>query len=292
MLLCEVIGNERERTIFLISRFCVVTPFVLIALLILASFSVARFSVEAQAFLAFLMTSLCLYLCIAPRSLKEHALAVSDSLEKNDVEGARTAVSAIVGRSTQNMDSFAVSRACIESVAENVTDSVLSSIFWTSVGLIFFGFEGAVAFMVLHRCFNTLDAMWGKRNETYQYFGTFAARMDDVLNFCPARLSLLSIVGASYFTPNTDYKEAWRVGYAYRYAHNSPNSAWSEAPFAGALGLKLGGPVSYGDLFVDYPYFGDGTIEADVSHIRLAIKLMRNCVLVFSVVSVLAVYLF
>lgn len=280
------------RVFGLLSALFTIIPFVFTPIILIILINSSAFiPVIIQDFLVFFIALFCLYLCIAPRSLAEHALAIAKPLQENNIIAAQKAVSAIVGRSTKNMDSSSVARACVESVGENVTDSVLSSLFWASVGLILFGFLGSVFFALLHRCFNTLDAMWGKRNEQYQYFGTFAARTDDILNFFPARLSLFSIVIAAYFTKKTNYKEAWRVGYAYRYSHNSPNSAWSEAAFAGALGLKLGGPVNYGTLFVDYPYFGDGTLHANDSHIHLAIKLMWNCVWVFSFISCIMIFL-
>ena len=130
------------------------------------------------------------YVCLAPRSLGEHAHRVAVPLARNDLEGARRAVSMIVGRQTAALDADGVARACVESVAENLTDGVLSTLFWAGVGLLLFGCPGAAALAVLHRSVNVLDAMWGKKNETYIRFGTLAARLDDALNFVPARLSL------------------------------------------------------------------------------------------------------
>lgn len=239
---------------------------------------------------AFCIAGVCVYICIAPRSLAEHAMRVCICLEKNNLIHARLAVSHIVGRNTAQMDVAGVSRACIESVSENVTDGVFSSIFWATVGLVSMGFSGAVFFVLLHRSVNVLDAMWGKRNEKYCFFGTFAARLDDVLNYFPARLSLFVISLSTFFTKNTSFQNALRIGYIYRYAHVSPNSAWSEAAFAGALGLKLGGPVNYAGFQVEYPYFGEGTLLADPSHIRLAIRLMWSSVLVFASIFTLIIY--
>ena len=131
-----------------------------------------------------------------------------------------------------------------------------------------------------------LDALWGKKNEKYIRFGTFAARLDDALNFVPARLSLPCIAFASRIIPNLRHNDILPVGWKYRTAHESPNSAWSEAAFAAALGLKLGGPAVYGDLCFDHPWLGDGTPDAKPAHIVLAVRLMWHSVIVFTLFEV------
>ena len=144
----------------------------------------------------------------------------------------------MVGRNPDRLDAHGVARACVESVGENLTDGVLSTLFWAGIGLFFFGYPGAACLAVLHRSANVLDALWGKKNEKYIRFGTFAARLDDALNFVPARLSLPCIAFASRIIPNMRHNDILPVGWKYRAAHESPNSAWSEAAFAAALGLK------------------------------------------------------
>ncbi len=265
-------------------------PFLIIPLFVFFLIDLWTMGVFNQ-LLSTIIAIFCVYLCIAPRCLMEHAQNVLIPLENDDLNSARTALSAIVGRNTAQMDKHGVARACIESISENLTDSVLSSLFWFSIGL-YFNLELGIILMITHRIFNTLDAMWGKRNERYQFFGTFSARFDDVLNFLPARLSLITIALASYFTAHTNPNDALKVGYKYRYAHGSPNSAWSEAAFAGAIGLKLGGPVYYGNLFADYPYFGEGKLEVSCKDIRTAIELMYNSVLVFTVFCSAILFLF
>ena len=171
-------------------------------------------------------------------------------------------------------------------MGENLTDGVLSTLFWAGIGLFFFGYPGAACLAVLHRSANVLDALWGKKNKKYIRFGTFAARLDDALNFVPARLSLPFIAFASRIIPNLRHSDILPVGWKYRAAHESPNSAWSEAAFAGALGLKLGGPAVYGDLRVDHPWLGDGTPDAKPAHIVLAVRLMWHSVIVFTLFEV------
>ena len=208
-------------------------------------------------------------LCLAPRCLDEHARRVALPLEQGDLEAARRAVSMLVGRDPQQLDAHGVARACVESVGENLTDGILSTLFWAATGLLLAGLPGAAALAACHRAANVLDAMWGKLNETYRCFGTAAARLDDVLNWCPARLALPCIVLAAALLPGLDARACRRVGWRDRHAHESPNSAWSEAAFAGALGLRLGGPAWYGPLYRDHPWLGDGTPLATARHICL-----------------------
>ena len=225
---------------------------------------------------------LCVYCCLAPRSLAEHAQRVYAALVRDDLVAARQAVGMIVGRQTAQLDRQGIARACIESVGENVTDGVLATLWWAGVGLALGSAPLAASLAVLHRSANVLDALWGKRNERYCYFGTAAARLDDVLNYIPARLALPCIALAAWCSPRAQAGAALAVGWRFRHAHESPNSAWSEAAFAGALGLRLGGAVYYGDFFVNHPYFGIGTTAAEPEHIQSAISLMWRSSIVFA----------
>lgn len=226
------------------------------------------------------------WICLAPRSLAEHALRVAEPLEAGDTPAARRAVSMLVGRNTEELDAHGVARACVESVAENLVDGVLSTVFWAGMGLILAGWPGAAGLAAAHRAANTLDALWGKRNDRYRRFGTFAARLDDILNFPPARLALPAVALAALGMDGADASAAWRTGLRDHAAHESPNSAWSEAAFAGALGLRLGGPATYGGMPVRHPWLGAGTPDAEPRHIRLAVRLMGRSIPVFAVVVI------
>lgn len=229
---------------------------------------------------------LVIYICMAPRSLAEHARKVENALRSGNAGEARHSVSMIVGRDTERMDVYGIARAAIESVAENLTDGVFSTLFWASAGCLAGGASGAASAALAHRVFNILDAMWGKKNDRYRHFGTFAARTDDALNFIPARLILPCISFSALMVKGTSARRALTMGWAFRNAHASPNSAWSEAAFAAALGLKLGGPAVYGDLCVDHPWLGDGTPDAKPAHIVLAVRLMWHSVIVFTLFEV------
>lgn len=232
------------------------------------------FSATSSPWIPWIPGVLVIYICMAPRGLAEHALRVANALRRGDSREARRAVSMIVGRDTERLDNHGIARAAIESVAENLTDGVFSTLFWGAAGCLIGGAFGAASAALVHRVFNILDAMWGKKNDQYRHFGTFAARTDDALNFIPARLILPCISLAALFVRGASSRMALATGWKFRRAHASPNSAWSESAFAGALGLRIGGPVSYRGIPADYPWIGTGRPEATVSDLSLSIRLM------------------
>lgn len=240
--------------------------------------------------LAGLCCSLWVALCMAPRSLAEHAARVHAYAERGDLPGARKAVSMIVGRDTEGLDAAGVLRAAVESVSENFTDGVLSTLFWAAAGWLAAGPAGCAGAVALHRQMNMLDALWGKKNDQYRHFGTVAARTDDVLNYLPARLALVLIACAACLLPGMSGRRALAWGWQYRRAHASPNSAWSEAAFAGALDLRLGGPVSYKGVQAPYPWIGDGRLGAEPCDLARAVQLMRATTLLAVVAFVPAFF--
>lgn len=201
------------------------------------------------------------YLAIAPRSLEEHALAVAHALRQGDLRKAREAVGRIVSRDTGAMSTDDVARASVESVLENGNDGVFGAVFW----FIVLGAPGAV----MYRLANTLDAMWGYRNEAYLHFGWAAARLDDVLNLVPARLTALtySLLGST-----AAGLRCWRSQGPTWY---SPNAGPVMAAGAGALEVRLGGPASYGGRIKERPVLGCGATPG-VRDIERAISLMRH----------------
>ena len=239
--------------------------------------------------------AICIWLCLAPHSLARHARAVLAPLHRGNLETARLKLSWIVGRNTNVLDEAGIARASVESVAENCTDGVLSTLFWAFAGYLLGGLPLAAALPVAQRVANTLDAMWGKKNERYIYFGCCAARLDDVFNYLPARVSLFCIALACLFVKGTDAAQALRIGYRFHAAHESPNSAWSEAAFAGALHLKLGGPAIYAGRTVNHPWLGTGTPNATPADISVAIDLMFattwTCATLFSLIVSMGIVL-
>jgi adenosylcobinamide-phosphate synthase len=219
---------------------------------------------------------------IAQRSLHDHVAAVAQALEQEGIAGARHAVGMIVGRDTGALDDAAVSRAAIESLAENYSDGVVAPLFWLVAG----GLPG----IALYKAINTADSMIGHKSERYLAFGWAAARLDDVVNLPASRLAALFLVAAAALLPGFDATGAWRAVIRDARHHRSPNAGWPEAAMAGALGLRLAGPRVYGGGLVDDVWMGDGRAEAGAADIRRALTLYRAaCVLQAGVVAALAV---
>jgi len=185
---------------------------------------------------------LLLYLAIGLKSLADHAKAVVIPLKAGELDKARSAVAMMVSRDTKTLDGEGLSRAATESVLENGSDAVMASLFWYLVG----GLPG----LLLHRLANTLDAMWGYRNERFNQFGRFAARLDDLLGFLPARLTALAYALAGQ--SRAALRAWWRQGHLL----DSPNAGPVMASGAGALGLSLGGSVPYGGKLKQRPDLG------------------------------------
>ena len=175
------------------------------------------------------------YSLIALKDLSDHAKRVAHAVEHSSLADTKRHVSMMVGRDTENMDQSACIRATIESISESLIDGVISPLLYLFV----FGVPGLVFYKVV----NTLDSMVGYRNERYAKFGYFSAKLDDWLNWIPARLTWCSIVLVSLFHPHYCAKKAYRIGLSQHGRMSSPNSGWSEATFAGALEIQLVGPV-------------------------------------------------
>lgn len=203
---------------------------------------------------------------VAQRSLGSHVKAVADALDHGGLVAGRKAVSQIVGRDPENLDEAGVSRAAIESLAENFSDGITAPAFWLAIG----GFAGGAAY----KAANTADSMIGHRTRRHEAFGWAAARFDDLINLPASRLTALLIVLAAFLVPGTDPKRAWRAVLRDAQKHRSPNAGWPEAAMAGALGLALAGPRAYGGVMVDDALMGDGgRREANAADIRAALRL-------------------
>lgn len=208
-----------------------------------------------------------LYQLLAARCLMEAAGRVFDALEQDDLPAARTAAGMIVGRDTAELDEAGVIRAAVETVAENTSDGVVAPMFYFAVG----GLPAALAYKAI----NTMDSMIGYKNERYLHFGRAAARLDDVANILPARLTAwLMIIGV--LLARFNWRRALRAYLRDRRAHSSPNSGHPESACAGALGIQLGGASSYGGRVVEKPALGDATREIESLDILRAIRLLQG----------------
>ncbi|MDR2522315.1 MAG: adenosylcobinamide-phosphate synthase CbiB [Synergistaceae bacterium] len=202
-----------------------------------------------------LITLYLLYAALAWRSLKDQSLLVAQALWAGNADAARTALSHIVGRDTKELDQAAMVRASIETVGENFIDGVFSVLFFMTLGYMYGGTVGAVLAAWLFKAANTLDSMVGYNDERYRDFGRAAARLDDALNFIPARLGgvVTLLAGACLGYP---FLRGFWVFLRDRKKHKSPNSAHGESAFAGLLGVRLGGGASYGGVFEERPSIG------------------------------------
>lgn len=222
---------------------------------------------------------------LAQRELYSAVRRVHVALSSNGIESGRTAVGEIVGRDPAQLDEHGVARASIESLAENFSDGVIAPVFW----YVLFGFPG----LLIYKTVNTLDSMIGYKNDRYRAFGFTAARLDDVLNLIPARLSGLLITMAAFVTPKSSPARAFKTMWRDASKHNSPNAGWPEAATAGALGLALAGPRKYAHHTADAPWIGDGTAKAMVGDIERALYLFVGaCLFNGLIVAVIAMYRF
>lgn len=218
----------------------------------------------------FLIMTLMCYSLLAGRALSDESMKVYRKLKEGDLEGAREAVSMIVGRDTRELTAEGVTKAAVETVAENTSDGVVAPLMFLAIG-------GPVAGW-MYKAVNTMDSMVGYRNDRYRYFGTAAARLDDVLNFLPARLSgILMVLCAN--AAGLDSRNAWRIFRRDRKRHASPNSAQTEAAMAGALRIQLAGDASYFGKVVKKPTLGDPIRKVEAEDIRRANRLMFLSVL-------------
>ena len=205
------------------------------------------------------------YQMLAVKSLKQESMRVFEELEKGDLKGARYAVSMIVGRDTQSLDEVGVTKAAVETVAENTSDGIIAPLFYMAIGdpVLMFFYKGG----------NTMDSMGGYKNEKYLNLGRYAAKLDDLLNYIPARISAwLMIAGARVL--GFDSKNAVKIFKRDRYNHASPNSAQTEAVMAGALDIQLAGNAYYFGKLCEKPIIGDAIRPVEKKDIPRANQLL------------------
>lgn len=245
--------------------FTLVAPLVLVSLVLMAVLS-------APALI--LVEIVVLWSALSLRGLREHALAVADPLAAGELPVAREQLARIVSRQTASLDETAVASAATESVLENGADAVFASLFWFLVA----GMPG----VLLHRAVNTLDAMWGYRNERFLLFGRAAARLDDLLGWVPARLTALT-----YAVPGRTRRAlaAWRTQAP---AWDSPNAGPVMAAGAGALGVSLGGPAPYSTGLKQRPHLGEGPAPSAQTVLAAVTLLERGVISWLAVLMVLA----
>jgi adenosylcobinamide-phosphate synthase len=218
--------------------------------------------------------------CLAARNLEQEATSVTAALATNDLPAARRRLARIVGRDTASLDASEISRAVIETLAESASDGILAPLFYLTLG--------GVPLAMAYKAVNTLDSMIGHADERYFYFGKAAARLDDVANLLPARLTALSIVTAADFSHDADSHAAWTIWHRDGYKHKSPNAGQPESAMAGALHSRLGGLNTYDGQPLSAQIMGDEYEAPSLGKANKAIRLVS----VVTIISVAAGMLF
>lgn len=227
--------------------------------------------------LGLVLESFWCYQILATKSLKVESDRVYVALKEKGLEAGRKAVSMIVGRDTQNLTEEGVTKAAVETVAENTSDGVIAPLFYMLIGGAVLGFA--------YKAVNTMDSMVGYKNEKYQYFGTAAAKLDDVVNYIPARISAVLMIVAAFLT-GMDGKNAAKIFRRDRYNHKSPNSAQTEAVMAGALDVQLAGDAWYFGTLHKKPTIGEPIRKMELLDIRRSHKLLYGTALLGLVLGI------
>lgn len=224
------------------------------------------------------------YQILAAKCLKDESMKVYQCLKEKTLPEARKAVSMIVGRDTDCLDEAGVAKAAIETVAENTSDGVIAPMLYTALGGPILG--------LLYKAVNTMDSMIGYKNDTYLYFGRAAAKLDDVVNFLPARISAYLMIIASFIGGKCfSGKRAYYIYKRDNRNHASPNSAQTESVCAGALGIQLAGDASYFGKIVKKPYIGDSVRAVEYEDIRRVNRLMYLTAWLSAIICLLALLL-
>lgn len=265
---CDVGYNSSEKKLNLIKfkrgmllAFTVIfATFAMSVIIIVAAYSINLYAgVIAEAVMTWQI--------LATKCLRVESMRVYDALRTDGVDAGRRAVSMIVGRDTAVLDATGVTRAAVETIAENTSDGVIAPMLYTAIGGPVLGF--------VYKAVNTMDSMLGYKNDKYMYFGRFAARLDDVVNFIPARISAYLMIAAAFIGGRQfDGKNAYRIFKRDRFNHASPNSAQTESVCAGALRVQLAGDAVYFGKLVKKKYIGDGLREIEYEDIKRANRLM------------------
>ena len=250
-------GGEKTAGFFLVLLICIGSGGVPFLLLYLAYHIHTVLGIALETFMCYQM--------LAVKSLKAESMRVYEALKKPDLPGARTAVSMIVGRDTQSLSAAGVTKAAVETIAENTSDGIIAPLFYMAIG--------GPALMFLYKGINTMDSMVGYKNEKYLHFGRYAAKLDDIANYIPARISAWLMILASFFA-GFDWKNAKKIFLRDRYNHASPNSAQTEAVMAGALDIQLAGNAFYFGKLYEKPTIGDAVREVETEDIKRANPLL------------------
>ncbi|PID77126.1 MAG: cobalamin biosynthesis protein CobD [Deltaproteobacteria bacterium] len=284
LLSCRLEKITRTRLSSLHAGF--ITASMTIMITALAASAVLAAALFLHKICLYMMAVIFLYTCIAARDLVQHSKNVYTALRpKPDIGRAASQLGMMVGRDTAEMNEEKIITAAVESVAENVVDGVTAPLFWVSLSAACASQPITAVFLaviggLLYKAVNTMDSLFGYKNDRYRQFGKTAARLDDAANFIPARITGLVIVAAAFIC-RADGRGAMQVLVRDRKNHSSPNAGHPEAAFAGALAMRFGGPASYGGQEVDKPYIGSKSQPITAEKILQANRLALVTAIIF-----------
>lgn len=232
--------------------------------------------------LGLVLASIMIYFCISTKALRVEGLKVVKYIIKDDIYGARKQLSYIVGRDTENLDKESILKAVVETVAENMSDGIIAPLFYAGIG------GAPLAF--LYKAVNTMDSMFGYKNDKYYDFGYFPAKLDDVFNYIPARLTGYLIIIVSFIL-KLDYKNSFKIYRRDKNNHSSPNSAHPEAAVAGALNIRLGGANYYFGKLVEKPTIGDNLEKISLDKVNKTNQILYGVALLGSIMAIIIRYI-
>lgn len=233
-------------------------------------------------YLGILVSSIMIYCCISSKGLIVEGLKVVKFILNNDIIGARKQLSYIVGRDTSSLEKDGILKAVVETLAENLSDGVAAPLFYIGIG--------GAPLGIMYKAVNTMDSMFGYKNERYREFGYFSAKADDIFNYIPARLTAILIMLVSFIL-RLNTKNSFKVYKRDRNKHLSPNSAHPEAAVAGALNLRLGGPNYYFGKLVEKPYIGDHLKDIEVEDVYITNKIIYSVTILAYIIAMIFIFI-
>lgn len=265
--LINIVENRISKT-FKTNKQLKVAGFLLWIITVGITYTVTYFIVKLASFIPvgfLIVNSILIYTTLATKCLKDEALKIYSVLKTGDIKNSRVQLSYIVGRDTSDLNKEEIIRATVETVAENTVDAIIAPMFYA--------FIGGAPLAMAYKAINTLDSTVGYKNDKYEYLGFASAKIDDIANYIPARISFLLITIGSFLL-GYDYKEAFRIAIRDRKNHKSPNCAYPEGAVAGALGIQLGGTNIYFGKAVYKPTIGDRKRDIEIEDIVNTNKIM------------------
>lgn len=250
-----------------------------LAIVFLIIFIIVKIAMYINVYLYILISGILVSFTISTEALKKVAMKIHDLLAKNEIIEARKEVGMIVGRDTENLDEKEISRAVIETVAENIVDGITSPLFY--------GMIGGAPLAFLYRAVNTMDSMVGYKNERYLYFGRFSAKIDDVFNFIPARMTSIVMILVSYLYPGFNGKNSLKTVFKDAKKHPSPNGGYTEGAAAGALEIRLGGDNYYFGKKSFRSYMGENIQEITKEKIPGVVTMLYLTTFTWVIITIL-----